>query len=137
MQPTGDPDLDFGIQAILDENFTAAFRRFTELADSGSPMAQHFLGWMYEQGLACEADDSSAFYWWSKSARQNIAESQHGLGVFYEEGRAVGADLPKAYYWFALAVRSGDEASMGCVKRVARMLTKEQLDEAKRQLADT
>jgi TPR repeat protein len=136
MDWTGDSELDKAIDMLHKEEYEKALQVFSELADTGHPHAMHFLGWMCEQGLACEIDFERAAHWWLLAAENGVPESQIAMGSCYEEGQGVDKDLVKSYFWYGIASRALEEESGKCLERLGNIMTKSQLESAKALLAD-
>lgn len=75
-----------------------------EKAQQGDARAQNDLGVYYlEQGYHDYGD--KAFYWLSKSARQNFAQGQYNLGVFYDKFKG---QYYKAFDWYFMSAHQGN-----------------------------
>jgi len=120
--------------------YSEAFHLFQELSRENYVGADHFLAWMYEQGLGTEKDDKKAFEYYMFSAKAGDGVSQYGVGKYYLEGTAVEQNSIKAYYWFWLSAQSAEkEPDSECgakaeLKKLASILTKEQVIETQQLL---
>jgi uncharacterized protein len=56
-------------------DYEKAFEEFLPLARAGDPVAQFFVGLMYDLGEGVAQDDVGAVEWYSHSAEQGIAEA--------------------------------------------------------------
>jgi len=121
------PELQAAVTAISRGEFSRSFVIVERLAQQGTALAQHFLGWHYHKGIGVDQDDSLAVVWWLKAAGQGVAESQQGLGWAYANGRGVDADHVKAYRWYNRAVAGGDETAREGLADCAGKLSAEQL----------
>lgn len=65
-------------------------------AESGHPLAQHGLGFMYMEGDCTEQNGELAVKWFSKAADQGLTGSLTTLALMYEEGKIVEKDPVKA-----------------------------------------
>src|SRR5262249_17757597 len=63
-----------------------------ELALSGNPYAEHFLGVMYADGYGVKKDEKEAIRWFKKAADQNDDRSRAKLGWIYAQGIGVEKD---------------------------------------------
>jgi TPR repeat protein len=70
-------------------------------AQSGNPLAQNNLGWMYQDGLGVVKDEKQAFEWYKKAADQEYAAAQNNLGWMYYNG--VVGDKRQAFELFQKA----------------------------------
>ena len=68
-------------------------------------MAQHHLGWLYENGKGVEENLDTALDLIKKSADNGIVNSMGVLAGEYEFGRGVPMDLKESYFWSAFAER--------------------------------
>lgn len=121
------PDLEKAVAAISSGDFNRSFELVSRLAQQGTAIAQHFLGWHYHKGIGVDQDDRRAVQWWKKAAAQGLAESQQGLGWAYANGRGVEEDPLEAYRWYSRAVKSGDEEAREGLSETAQRLSPEQL----------
>jgi TPR repeat protein len=117
------PELQQAVSAISRGEFKKSFRIVARLAEQGTALAQHFLGWHYHKGIGVDQNDSLAVNWWLKAAGQGVVESQQGLGWAYANGRGVDADFMEAYRWYNRAVAGGDtearEGLAGCASKLS------------------
>ncbi|WP_246172901.1 tetratricopeptide repeat protein [Thermochromatium tepidum] len=66
-------------------------------ARAGDPVAQTYVGEIYEKGLGLPAPDyTSAADWYRRAAEQNHAPAQINLGSLYERGLGVPTDKARA-----------------------------------------
>lgn len=118
------------------QSYREAFHLFQELSRDNYVGADHFLAWMYEQGLGTERDVLKAFEYYMFSAKAGDGASQCGVGMYYLDGVVVKQDLIKAYYWLTLSAQSAEQdpnSECGAKTELERLvikLTEEQLNEA-------
>lgn len=124
-----------GINARDRGDYSTAFTTFKQLASSGDASSQFQLSLLYAAGKGVKVDSRQALYWLRQAATRGHPQAQSNLGVAFNMGRGVAQDPLKAYAWLSMAVAAGD--SMAATNRdvVARKLSPEQLEQAKR-LAD-
>ncbi|MES9993972.1 MAG: caspase family protein [Candidatus Thiodiazotropha sp.] len=77
-------------------------------AQEGDPVAQNYVGEIYEKGLGIEPDYATAANWYQKAAHQGNSRASINLGFLYEKGFGVDKDLAQALNWYRKA--SGLEA---------------------------
>lgn len=98
--------------------------------------AQYYLGMMYYKGRGLPKDSAEAMKWYRKAAEQGHAEAQFNLGSMFANGQGVPKDYTQSYFWFNLVAsrESGEENRKASAARgrVAKQLTREQLQEAQR-----
>lgn len=67
-------------------DFAAAFTLYSELASTGQADAQASLGFMYQQGQGCEANEPQALEWYGRAAEQKQPYALYNLGILYANG---------------------------------------------------
>lgn len=94
------------------QNYSAAFPLFKQLAKHGYANIQYYLAFMYHTGKGITQNYQQAAYWYEKAAEQGIKSAHNNLGAMYEGGEGIGRDLSKAKYYYGLACDGGD--NKGC-----------------------
>ena len=85
-----------------------AFEWYQKSAESGYPVAQHCLGYMYRFGVGLKHHDLNlAFQWYTKAAEQGHAYAQYDLAYMYEHGHGVNQNRSIAAEWYKLAGQQG------------------------------
>jgi TPR repeat protein len=72
-------------------------------AKEGDPVAQNYVGEIYEKGLGIEPDYTTAAAWYLKAADQGNSRARINLGFLYEKGFGVTKDLAQALNWYRKA----------------------------------
>ena len=90
---------------------------------------------MYSKGQGVAQDYGEAARWNRLAAEQGFAGAQTGLGLLYLKGEGVAQDDIKAHMWVNLAAVS-DARWLNLRKRMARLMTPEQIAEAQRLAAE-
>jgi hypothetical protein len=72
-------------------------------AKEGDPVAQNYVGEIYEKGLGIEPDYNTAAAWYQKAAEQGDSRARINLGFFYEKGLGLEKDLSQALNWYRKA----------------------------------
>ncbi len=97
--------------AASKNDFQNSFPEFKRLAESGDPMAQAALGFVYEglvyKGSYIEQDLQKAFYWYKKAAEQGVPEAQGAIANLYLNGAGVKKSYKNAFYWQKKAAEQG------------------------------
>ena len=101
-------------------------------AGQENALAQHNLGWAYDNGQGVPQNDKEAVKWYRKSAEQGISEAQYNLGLMYMEGEGVPQDNIYAHVWFNIAASNGSDLGAGNRNIVVERMTKDQIAEAQR-----
>jgi Sel1 repeat protein len=81
------------------------------LADQGDAAAQNELGVSYFEGQIVPRDDTQAFLWIGRAARQGLPEAQTNLAHLYEQGRGTAKNTEQAVYWYSRAAEQGYPAA--------------------------
>lgn len=78
-------------------DYASALEALLPKARAGDPLAQTYVGEIYEKGLGLPAPDyASAADWYRRAAEQNHGPAQIALGSLYERGLGVATDKAKA-----------------------------------------
>ena len=87
-----------GVGMNADRN--AAVRYFSFSAEQGDPVAQYYLGTLYQ--------DDFGLLQLQRSARAGFAPAQVDLGLRYHSGQGVTKDFEQAAYWYDRAAEAGE-----------------------------
>ncbi|MGA6992474.1 MAG: tetratricopeptide repeat protein [Candidatus Deferrimicrobiaceae bacterium] len=77
------------------------------LAEKGDARSQHNLGVMYDYGRGAPQDNTEAWKWYRKAAKQGLPDAQHNLGLMYEKGQGVPQNHTEAGKWYRRAADQG------------------------------
>lgn len=108
--------------------YDEAFEDFTESAEQGHMLAQHYLGVMYAMGHATPRDDASAYKWFMKAALQGHPVSQGNIGTMKLNARGTDEDISGSYFWFILAEDGGYEKARKFMWRVTNYMSRNDID---------
>lgn len=101
-------------------------------AEQGHIAAQTNLGVIYYEGRGVARDHPEAAKWYRKAAEQGNAEAQYNIGQMYNFGHGVPHDLMRAYMYFSLAAAVEEPDATVEKRKVADILTAQQIAEAGR-----
>jgi TPR repeat protein len=88
---------------------------------------------MYETGQGVAQDYKQAVYWYQKAADAGDTFAQFDLGRIYEAGQeGVAMDYVEAHKWWNIAASNGEERARKSRDTVERLMTPEQIAEAKK-----
>jgi len=90
-------------------SYATAIKIWLPLAKEGDPVAQTYVGEIYEKGLGVPPEYALAAEWYRKAAEQGHSRAQLNLGALYEKGLGVAKDQKEAVSWYRRA--SGLEGS--------------------------
>jgi TPR repeat protein len=114
------------------QDYKEAVRWYQSAAQQGIAKSQFNLGIMYEQGWGVAKDYKEAVRWYRLAAQQGVARSQYNLGVMYGLGQGMAQDYVRAYMWLNIAAIAGEKDSVKNRDIVARKMTPQQIEQAKR-----
>lgn len=129
----------------VEQNYREAVKWFREAMPSIMGYAELYLGYAYANGHGVERDYTEAVRLWTiaSDAEDLTAGNAHSvLGQASYWGHGVPRDLTLAYMWYALATAYSGGASTEHERNkslrdsVAKLLTSQQLDEARRLARD-
>jgi hypothetical protein len=125
-----------GKRAFARHDYVHAASLLLVEAERGSPVAQTYLGYLYQYGLGVPRDYVVAASWLHQAAEQGEPTGQFLLGLLFDKGYGVPQDWVEAEIWLDLAaarVGGRQEEYFGRVRdAVAQKLTLDQLAEAQR-----
>jgi uncharacterized protein len=131
--------LSAGMRAFERHDYVRAASLLLVEAEQGSPVAQTYLGYMYQYGLGVPRDYVLAASWLHQAAEQGEPTGQFLLGLLFDKGYGVPLDWMEAEVWLNLAaahIGGRQEGYFGRIRdSVAQKLTLNQLAETQRRAA--
>jgi TPR repeat protein len=125
-----------GMRAFARHDYVRAASLLAVEAERGSPVAQAYLGYMYQYGLGVPQDYVLATTWLHQAAEQGEPTGQFLLGLLFDKGFGVPQDWVEAEVWLSLAAAHAGAKQQDYFARVrdavAQKLTLNQLAEAQR-----
>jgi len=100
-------DLQTGINAYYQGNYTRAFNVFLHEAHKGNITAKHLLGVLYQSGKGVERDPDAGFQWCLAAAKEGVLEAQFQVGLMYLQGEGVKENEEEAINWLLEAANKG------------------------------
>jgi uncharacterized protein len=76
-------------------------------AEKENPLAQHYLGYCYMQGLRVAANPEMGASWYRRGMTNGYAPSANNLGVAYARGLLGSDDSNRAIYYYTYAAEHG------------------------------
>jgi len=126
--------LSAGAQAYARHDYVRAAPLLLLEAERGSPTAQTYLGFMFQNGLGVPRNYEAAAGWLNEAAQQGAPTAQFLLGLLFDKGYGVPMDWVQAEVWLNLAASqaTGRERDYWSRMRdgVAQKLTLDQLAQA-------
>jgi TPR repeat protein len=99
-------DLEAAKRAYEQNDYAAALKEFTPLAQQGKAEAQLYLGKMYMMGQGVLKDPEQAIKWFKASASQGNADAQFFLGSIFLLPQK---DVPEGMKWLRLSAEQGNK----------------------------
>jgi uncharacterized protein len=96
-----------GEQAFAKKDYAAALKVFRPLANQGNPVAQSYVGFLYETGKGVPQDHGEAIRWYRLAAEQGNTTAQYNLGGMYENSQGIRQDDAEAIRWYRKAAEQG------------------------------
>jgi uncharacterized protein len=128
--------LSVGKRAFARHDYVRASSLLLVEAERGSPVAQTYLGYMYQYGLGVPQDYVLAASWLHQAAEQGEPTGQFLLGLLFDKGYGVPQDWMEAEIWLNLAAAHEGGKQQDYFARVrdavAQKLTLNQLAETQR-----
>ena len=128
--------LSAGKRAFARHDYVRAASLLLVEAERGSPVAQTYLGYMYQYGLGVPRDYVVAASWLHQAAEQGEPTGQFLLGLLFDKGYGVPQDWVEAEVWLNLAAAHAGARQQDYFARVrdavAQKLTLNQLAETQR-----
>ena len=128
--------LSAGMRAFVRHDYVRAASLLLGEAERGSPVAQTYLGYMYQYGLGVPRDYVLAASWLHQAAEQGEPTGQYLLGLLFDKGYGVPQDWVEAEVWLNLAAAHAGGTRQEYFARVrdavAQKLTLDQLAETQR-----
>ncbi|MCA6121849.1 sel1 repeat family protein [Bradyrhizobium sp. WSM 1704] len=93
-----------GVAAFNRQDYQRASRIFIPQAERGNPIAQTYLGFLFENGRGVPQNYTEAAMWYRRAAEQGDSLAQYSLGLLYDRGQGVPRDVVEASKWLNLSV---------------------------------
>ncbi|MGH8656906.1 MAG: tetratricopeptide repeat protein [Gammaproteobacteria bacterium] len=124
-------ELESGIIAHAMGKYDTAFEVLLPLAvGSAQPIAQYYVGYMYEMGQGVSQDYKNAASWYRKAAEKGIAQAQYRLGELYANGKGAPLDYEYAYAWKSVAASQGHRQARASLQATKDQLSPPELEHA-------
>lgn len=95
-------------RVAIDGRLTGFAKEIENAALGGNPEAQHDLAALYTAGQeGVPQDFEKAFFWFTESGRQNVANARYNLGVLYQQGLGTLKNIEDAMNMYRSAALLG------------------------------
>ncbi len=118
--------------AFYARDYENSLPAFSDLAETGDPVAQNFLGMHYYAGLGTRRDYALALRWFERAALAGQPEAQRNLGMMYMRGYGVPVNKVLAYGWMRHAWDGGNTSATPYLELLANQITPNQMQHAKK-----
>ena len=115
-----DDALSAGTRAFARHDYVRAASLLLGEAERGSPVAQTYLGYMYQYGLGVPRDYVLAASWLHQAAEQGEPTGQFLLGLLFDKGYGVPQDWVEAEVWLNLAAAHAGGRQTGLFRAPSR-----------------
>ena len=102
--PASAQSLRQGVAAFNRQDYQRASSIFIPQAERGNPVAQTYLGFLFENGRGVPQNYTEAAMWYRRAAEQGDSLAQYSLGLLYDRGQGVPRDIVEASKWLNLSV---------------------------------
>ncbi len=109
-----------------------AAKQYRELAESGDPVGQRNLGFLYQRGHGVNPDYKKAMMWYSKAAEQGHRAAYNNIGFLYVAGLGVEKDFVQAHLWYTKAVVAGSKEGKRLRSVIQKKMTDDQIAAAEK-----
>ena len=92
-----------GEAAFARGDYPRAAKSFRPPAKAGNPVAQTFMGFLYQTGRGVPQFRDASATWYQRAAEQGNPVAQYNLGLLYDKGHGVPQNYVLAYKWVNLA----------------------------------
>jgi TPR repeat protein len=112
-----------GVAAFNRQEYLLAAQNFFPLAEQGDPVAQSYLGFMFETGRGVPKNYTEAAMWYRRAAEQGDSRAQYSLGLLYDKGQGVPQDIVEANKWLNLSTASAPRGAREARARLRDAVT--------------
>lgn len=97
--------------AVKNSNYGLAVAIWRLLALLGDPNAQYDLALSYTKGRGVPIDMERGMYWYSRAARNGLADAQYNLAEYLRTGNGIAQDKEKAVFWLRKAAEQNHQSA--------------------------
>jgi hypothetical protein len=112
-----------GVSAFNRQDYLQASHIFIPLAEHGQPLAQAYLGFMFETGRGVAQNYTEAAMWYRRAAEQGDSLAQYSLGLLYDRGQGVPRDIVEASKWLNLSTAAAPRQAREARQRIRDAVT--------------
>jgi uncharacterized protein len=113
-----------GVSAFNRQDYVSASGVFIPLAEQGDPLAQSYLGFMFETGRGVPQNYTEAAMWYRRAAEQGDSRAQYSLGLLYDRGQGVPQDIVEASKWLNLSTAAAPPRAREARARIRDAVTR-------------
>jgi TPR repeat protein len=101
-----------GLKHYNNNNYSLAYKIFSNDLNKNNALAQNTLGNMYYSGQSVKKDYKKAIEYYEESANQNYNWAQYNLANMYYNGNGVKKDIKKAIQLYKLSASAGNKSAI-------------------------
>lgn len=123
-----------GEQLAHPENvdWNLVYTAYSKAASFDDPLAEGWLGLLYENGYGVAKNLRYAVEWYARAAEHGDETAEWGLGKMYEQGAGVLQNYVEALKWYSLAAISGTIGAVQARDNLASRMSPRDISEAQR-----
>jgi TPR repeat protein len=121
-----------GLAAFKEGDYATALKELAAPAEQGDGNAMLLLGKLYSAGLGVTRDTGKATKFFARSAEAGNIPGQYEYGSALTMGEGVEQDMVEALKWLILSARGGHKAAQIYIKRMAKLMPRTILGQARR-----
>jgi len=122
-KPVEAASLTQGLSAFRHQNYVVASNNLIPLAEHGNPVAQFYVGFMFETGRGVPQNYTEAAMWYRRAAEQGHGGAQYSIGLLYDKGFGVPRDIVEANKWLNLSTSIASSRDREARTRIRDALT--------------
>lgn len=103
-----DAQVDWAKWFFRRQEYRESMEWFRKAAQAGNADAQHWMAYLYHNGIGVEKDFAAAMQWDTKAAAKGLSDAMDAIGYMYEHGEGVTRDYAEAMKWYKRAGEAGN-----------------------------
>lgn len=122
--------------ADLKQDYGQAMPLLRQAAEGGDADSANTLAVMFSEAIGVDEDDVEGAKLYEQAAQAGHVKAQASLGLAYIKGHGVPRDPVRAFYWLRISARQNEAMGQNALVDFIRGLSKEQIREGHRQVAE-
>jgi TPR repeat protein len=100
--------VEWGKSYFRRQEYRQSMEWFLKAAQAGNADAQHWMAYIYHNGIGIQRNFAEAMLWDMKSAANGFSAAMDTIGYMYEHGEGVTIDYSAALKWYNRAAAAGN-----------------------------